>query len=86
VFSTVMATWFLASSWAQFFAGLIAKLTAQETVAGQVLDPALALRTYTHVFGMIGFWGVMSGVAMIALSPWLKKWAHAHQAVIPPPR
>jgi POT family proton-dependent oligopeptide transporter len=80
VFSTVMATWFLASSWAQFFAGLIAKMTAQETVAGQVLDPALALHTYGHVFGLIGFWGVMSGVVMIALSPWLKQWAHAHRA------
>jgi proton-dependent oligopeptide transporter, POT family len=78
VFSTVMATWFLASSWAQFFAGLIAKMTAQETVAGQVLDPALALHTYTHVFGLIGFWGAASGVAMMAVSPWLKKWAHAH--------
>jgi POT family proton-dependent oligopeptide transporter len=78
VFSTVMATWFLASSWAQFLGGFVARMTAQETVAGQVLDPALALHTYGHVFGLIGLWGAGAGVVMIALSPWLKKWAHAH--------
>jgi POT family proton-dependent oligopeptide transporter len=77
VFSTVMATWFLAASWAQFLGGLVAKMTAQETVAGQVLDPALALRTYGQVFGAIGLWGAGAGVLMIALSPWLKRWAHA---------
>jgi POT family proton-dependent oligopeptide transporter len=78
VFSTVMAVWFLASSWAQFLGGFVARMTAQETVAGQVLDPALALHTYGHVFGLIGLWGAGAGVVMIALSPWLKKWAHAH--------
>jgi POT family proton-dependent oligopeptide transporter len=80
VFSTVMAVWFLASSWAQFLGGIVAKMTAQETVAGQVLDPQLALHTYGHVFGLIGLWGAGAGVVMIVLSPWLKKWAHAHQA------
>ena len=79
VFSTVMATWFLASSWAQFIGGFVARMTAQETVAGQVLDPALALHTYGHVFGLIGLWGAGAGVVMLALSPWLKKWAHAHE-------
>jgi POT family proton-dependent oligopeptide transporter len=77
VFSTIMATWFLASSWAQFLGGFVAKMTAQETVAGQVLDPALALHTYGQVFGLIGMWGAGAGVVMIVLSPWLKKWAHA---------
>ena len=79
VISTVMATWFLASSWAQFLGGIVARMTAQETVAGQVLDPAGALHTYVHVFALIGVWGAGAGVVMIALSPWLKKWAHAHE-------
>ncbi len=81
VLSTVMATWFLGASWAQYIAAIIAKLTAAETVAGQVLDPAAALRTYTHVFGMIGLWGVGAGVVFLALSPLLKKWAHAKETV-----
>jgi POT family proton-dependent oligopeptide transporter len=81
VLSTVMATWFLSSSWAQWIGGLIAQLTATETAAGQVLDPGKALATYVHVFGQIGLWGAAAGVLMIAASPWLKKWAHAGEGV-----
>ena len=74
--STLLATWFLATSAAQFLAGKIAQLTASETVAGQVLDPAKALATYAQVYSLIGWVGVGAGVAMLALSPFLKHWAH----------
>jgi POT family proton-dependent oligopeptide transporter len=83
VVSTVMATWFLASSWAQQIGALVANLTATETVAGQVLDPGKALATYAHVFEMIGYWGVGAGVVMLVLSPFLKKWAHGASDVGP---
>jgi POT family proton-dependent oligopeptide transporter len=76
VISTVMATWFLSTAWAEWIAGQVARLTAAETVAGQVLDPAGALHTYTRVFGLIGLWGAGAGVAMLVLSPWLKRWMH----------
>jgi POT family proton-dependent oligopeptide transporter len=76
VVSTIMATWFLASSWAQWLGGKVAQLTASETVAGQVLDPAKALATYVDVFKMVGLWGVGAGVLMLLASPILKKWAH----------
>jgi POT family proton-dependent oligopeptide transporter len=74
--STLMAVWFLASSAAQYLAGLVAKLTAAETVAGQVLDPARALATYVSTFREIGLAGVAAGVLMLAASPWLKRLAH----------
>jgi POT family proton-dependent oligopeptide transporter len=83
--STLMAIWFLAASWGQYLAAVIARLTAQETVAGQVLDPAAALRNYTHVFGIIGLGGAGAGVLFLLASPWLKKLAHAHEHVEPPP-
>jgi POT family proton-dependent oligopeptide transporter len=76
VVSTIMATWFLASSWAQYLGGMVAQLTATETVAGQVLDPAKALQTYTEVFQMIGLWGLALGAGMIVLSPILRYLAH----------
>lgn len=76
VVATAMAIWFLGLSWAQWIGGLVANLTASETVAGQVLDPAKALATYVGVFKMIGLWGVAVGVVMLALSPLLKRWAH----------
>ncbi|MGH6955924.1 MAG: peptide MFS transporter, partial [Caulobacteraceae bacterium] len=74
--STLMAVWFLASSAAEWLAGKIAQLTRAQTVGGQVLDPAKALATYSHVFLEIGLWGAGAGVVLLALSPWLKHWAH----------
>jgi proton-dependent oligopeptide transporter, POT family len=74
--STLMAIWFLGASGAQYLAGLIARTTAAETVGGQVLDPAKALATYAHTFGVIGAWGVGAGIVFLAISPWLKHWAH----------
>jgi POT family proton-dependent oligopeptide transporter len=71
-----MAIWFMASSAAQYLAGLVAQTTAAETVGGQVLDPGKALATYTHTFLTIGFWGAGAGVVLLILSPWLKHWAH----------
>jgi proton-dependent oligopeptide transporter, POT family len=85
VISTIMATWFLASSWAQFIGGKVAQLTATETVGGQVLDPAKALATYTQVFAMIGWAGLGAGVLMLVLSPFLKHWAHGASDTHPQP-
>ena len=74
--STIMATWFLASSWAQYLGGFVAQMTATETVAGQVLDPQKALQTYVQVFGEIGIWGIGIGLGLIVLSPLLRYLAH----------
>lgn len=76
VASTIMATWFLASSWAQMIGGWVAQLTAAETVAGQVLDPGKALQTYVEVFKMIGMYGLAIGAGLIVLSPILRYLAH----------
>jgi len=74
--ATLLSIWFLATSAGQFIAGLVAKLTAAETVAGQVLDPAKALATYSSVFGGIGWVGIGAGVALMLVSPLLNKLAH----------
>ncbi len=76
VVSTIMAVWFLASSWAQYLGGMVANLTATETVAGQVLDPKGALETYASVFQTIGIWAIGLGILLAIASPWLKKLAH----------
>jgi POT family proton-dependent oligopeptide transporter len=78
--STLMAVWFLAASASEWLAGKIAQLTKAETVGGQVLDPGKALATYSHVFLNIGLWGAGAGVVLLALSPWLKHWAHEARA------
>ncbi len=80
VVSTMMATWFLASSAAQALAAQIAKLTAQETVGGQVLDPQAALATYVNVFNQIGWGAVAVGVLLAIASPFLNRLAHPQSA------
>jgi len=76
VVSFMMAVWFLSSSIAQYVGGWIAGLAGTETVGGQVLDPKAALETSLGVFKMLGWWGVGIGIAFIALSFFIKHWAH----------
>ncbi len=76
VVSFMMAVWFLSSSIAQYVGGIIAGMAGTETLGGQVLDPALALRTSIEVFAMLGWWGIGIGVAFIALSFVIRHWAH----------
>ncbi len=81
IISTMMATWFLASSLAQALQAQISKLTAAETVGGQVLDPHAALATYVTVFQQIGWGAVAIGVVLGIASPFLNKLAHAHPPI-----
>jgi POT family proton-dependent oligopeptide transporter len=74
--STIMALWFLATSAAEFVGGLIAGLTGTATAGGQVLDPALGLKTSLGVFWIIGLWAVGFGAAFLILSPFIRRWAH----------
>ncbi|TFW14321.1 MFS transporter [Brevundimonas intermedia] len=73
VVGLMMGVWFLSSSVAHIVAGLIAKATATDTVAGVVTSPALALETYGSIFGTIGWTGVGVGVFLLLISPLLKK-------------
>ena len=74
--STMMAIWFMATSWAQFIGAQIAKYAGTATAGGQVLDPAAALHASLRVFTIIGWVGVGFGVLFLALAPFLKHWAH----------
>jgi POT family proton-dependent oligopeptide transporter len=66
----------LASSWAQFIGGFVARLAGTETVGGQVLDPQAALHTSIGVFQKIGLIGAGFGVLFLVLAPFIKGWAH----------
>ena len=76
VVSFMMAVWFLSSAIAQYVGGWIAGLAGTETLGGQVLDPAAALRTSLEVFQMLGYWGLAAGAVFIVLSFFIKGWAH----------
>jgi POT family proton-dependent oligopeptide transporter len=83
--STMLATWFLGTAFAQMLAARIAQMTASETIGGQVLDPGKSLATYVHVFSLIGAAGVAAGVLFLVLSPFLKHWAHGASDTAPLP-
>jgi proton-dependent oligopeptide transporter, POT family len=82
--ATIMATWFLGSAWAGYAAALIARLTAAQTVAGQVLDPAAALQNYIAVFSNVAMWGAIIGVVVLIVSPFLGR-LDKPAAEVPPP-
>jgi POT family proton-dependent oligopeptide transporter len=84
--STMMATWFLGSSLAQSLQAQISKLTAQETVGGQVLDPQKALETYVAVFTQIGLVAIGIGVALGIMAPVLNRLAHTPEVEARPAR
>ncbi|MBU1374636.1 MAG: oligopeptide:H+ symporter [Alphaproteobacteria bacterium] len=76
VVSFMMATWFLASSIAQYVGGLIAGAMGTETVGGQVLDSSLAFATSMDGFNKLGWAGVACGAVFVGLSFLIKGWAH----------
>ncbi len=69
----MMGIWYLSISLGQVVAGILAGLTASETVGGVVIDPAAQLATYIDVFFTVGALGVGAGAIVLLLSPWLKK-------------
>ncbi len=75
VVSTMMALWFTALSWAQFFGGKITAMTASFTIGGEVVDPAAALHTSLKVFSQVGMWTIGFGAALFVLSFFIKGWA-----------
>jgi len=76
VVSFMMATWFLASSIAQYVGGIIAGAMGTETVGGQVLDSAAAFATSMDGFNKLGWAGVACGVVFVGASFLIKGWAH----------
>lgn len=72
----MFGVWLMASSVAQYVAGIIAQLASTETVGGKVLNAEVSLHTYMGVFQAIGVAGIIAGVVAIALSPLLKRGMH----------
>lgn len=74
VVGLMMGVWFLSSSLAHIMAAIVARWTASDTVAGQVVDPAAQLQTYVATFQQVGTWGLIAGAVLLVLSPLIKKW------------
>jgi len=66
----IMGMWFLASAYGQYFAGLLGADIATSAQSGLPYQKMLA---YTHSYGLLAIYALGAGVALIALSPVMKK-------------
>jgi POT family proton-dependent oligopeptide transporter len=72
IVAMVMGSWFLSWSFANIVGGEIAKRTKVE----QGLPPIETLDAYTNVYGILAIAAIITGIALIALVPILRKWMH----------
>jgi POT family proton-dependent oligopeptide transporter len=70
--SLIMGTWFFASATGNFAAGLIAAATGSEAASGEGAGREVVLSVYSQ----IGWIAVAVGVAMVLVSPLIKKLMH----------
>jgi POT family proton-dependent oligopeptide transporter len=70
--SLIMGTWFFASATGNFAAGLIAAATGAEGLEGQ----AAGKDTVLDVYSTVGWVAIAFGVAVIVVSPLVKKLMH----------
>ncbi len=76
VVGVMMGSWFLATAYSEMMAAQIAKLASIETVSGAVTDISQALAAYTTLFEKLTYVGVGVGLALVVISPLLKKHMH----------
>ena len=75
--SLIMGTWFFASATGNFAAGLIAAATGAEGIeGGEAAAAASTPDTYHDVYTTVGWIAVGVGVAIILISPLIKKLMH----------
>jgi POT family proton-dependent oligopeptide transporter len=69
----MMGTWFLASAYGQYGAGLIGAALAKSSSNGENLTNAQKLIQYTDGYQSIGYIAIGAGLLLILISPLLKK-------------
>ncbi|TNE39466.1 MAG: MFS transporter [Alphaproteobacteria bacterium] len=72
----MMGVWFLASAFANYVAGQIARMTSSETVGGEIVDMVAAKANYAAVYSQVGQYALIAGIVLIVLTPILKRFSH----------
>ncbi len=73
LYGVMMGTWFLASAFGQYGAGIIGAALAKSENVGENLTNVQKLEQYTSGYETIGYIALISGVALILISPLLRK-------------
>ena len=72
----MMGTWFLASAYGQYGAGLIGAALAKGESNSENLTNFQKLEQYTNGYESIGYIAIAAGIVLIVISPLLKKLMH----------
>jgi dipeptide/tripeptide permease len=82
--ATVMGSWFLATAFSEFLAGVIAQFTGvtEGDDGGAIPVPSDTVNVYGHVFGVIAITALASSVVCFALVPLLKRWMHEGESAV----
>ncbi len=73
VLSVMMGGWFLGTSYSEVIAAQLGKLSSVELEEGTTLNVTAALAKYAQLFDTLLWWGIGIGLAILLLTPWLKK-------------
>lgn len=71
-----MGTWFLATALSETVATRIGRMAAIDTPRGEVVDLTAAVATYTELYEFLMWFGIVTGVFMLVISPLLRRWMH----------
>ena len=72
----MMGVWFLATAGSEYIASLLANIASIDTSGGVATDLAGAKASYTGLFEKLLYTGLIFGVALLVLSPLIKKMMH----------
>ncbi|HEU0153049.1 MAG TPA: oligopeptide:H+ symporter [Arenimonas sp.] len=76
VVGLMMGAFWLATAYSEVLAAQFGKLASIDRVEGQAIDMAQAGATYSHLFEIMLWVGVGSGLLFLVLSPLVKRWMH----------
>jgi POT family proton-dependent oligopeptide transporter len=76
VVGLMMGGWFLGTSYSEILAAELGKLSALDIPEGAVLNVADALAKYDQLFVFSAKIGIGCGIAVLVISPFLKRWMH----------
>ncbi|MDB0602475.1 oligopeptide:H+ symporter [Tenacibaculum maritimum] len=72
----MMGVWFLATASSEFIASVLANIASIDTSNGTALDLNVAKESYLQLFEYLFYTGISFGVALLILSPFVKKMMH----------
>jgi POT family proton-dependent oligopeptide transporter len=76
VVGLMMGGWFLGTSYSEVLAATLGKLSSMEIAENEVLNVTDALAKYDALFLFCAKIGIGSGLVVLALTPFIKRWMH----------